>query len=392
VYSYVWNHPFVNYPWRVWGRVENVWDQLVWMVTGRGTYVGASRAAWSFEKQMPIVFRYYSALKLPVLLALLSIGTAAAAWVAGRKKRAVPIAEPSFEDRVRSVGAQAALLFAIWWLLDMSFVWISPRSFEEYYLPLNASAAMTGGYLLGWYRDKFQAAAFKIPWLTGGMLAGFVALIMVWPIFGGLSVSPYSGTPYNQPARGYAQRLEEVRQRRQNQPPWERVAQVIREQSQPSDGIFVWGWYPGIYVQAQRLSPAPKAYESEMHVIHPVFLSQEVIWILQGFARQMPAFIVDSRKSEFPWDRRPLELWPTMQDGRLIPNQPAAIAEYDAAYRKFLRDSFGKDEMLRYDAMEPLRKFVREHYEIVNDPAFTPQHVLFRLKSGGPSAPGPRMP
>jgi hypothetical protein len=390
--SYVWNHPFVNYPWRVWERVEKIWDQLVWMVTGRGNYVGASRAVWSFEKQIPIVFRYYSALKLPVLLALLSIGTAATAWVAGRKKRAVPIAEPSFEDRVRSVGAEAALLFAIWWLLDMSFVWISPRSFEEYYLPLNASAAMTGGYLLGWYRDKFQAAAFKIPWLTGGMVAGFVALIMVWPIFGGLSVSPYSGKPYERPSRGYVQRLEEVRQRKQNQPPWERVAQVIREQSQPSDEIFVWGWYPGIYVQAQRLSPVPKAYESEMHVINPVFLSQEVIWILQGFARQMPAFIVDSRKSEFPWDRRPLELWPTLQDGRLIPNQPAAIAEYDAAYRKFLLNSVGEDEMLRYDAMEPLRKFVREHYEIVNDRSFTPQHILFRLKPGGSSTPGPRMP
>ena len=81
-----------------------------------------------------------------------------------------------------------------------------------------------------------------------------------------------------------------------------------------------------------------------------------------------------------------------MQDGRLIPNQPAVIAEYDAEYRKFLLDSFGEDEMLRYDAMEPLRKFVREHYEIVNDPAFTPQHVLFRLKPAGAPASGPRTP
>ncbi len=403
VHSYVWNHPIVNYPWRVEERIEGIWDQLVWMTTGQSNYVGAGRAAWSFEKQRPIVFRYYGALKLPILLALLSIGAAAVAWIAGRRKPALPTTEPSFENRARSVGAEVVLLFAIWWLLDMSFVWISPRSFEEYYLPLNASAAMTGGYLLGWYRDCFRAAEFKIPWLTGGTIVGLVAVIMVWPIFVGLSVSPFSGTEYKQldPRtnqeikyldRGYAQRLEEVRQRKQNQPPWERVAQVIREQSQPSDGIFVWGWYPGIYVQAQRLSPAPKAFESEMHVIHPAFLSQEVTWILQGFARQMPVFIVDSRKREFPWDRRPLELWPTLQDGRLIPNQPAAIAEYDAAYHKFLLNSSGKDEMLRYDAMEPLRKFVRDHYEIVNDRAFMPQHILFRLKPGGSSTPGPRMP
>ena len=392
IQSFVRNHPFVNYPWRVVERVESIWNQLVWMTTGGGGYVEASRAAWTFEKQSPIVFRYYGALKLPILLALISIGTATTAWITGRKKPALPTAEASFEVRVRAVGAEAALLFAIWWLLDMSFVWISPRSYEEYYLPLNASAAMTGGYLLGWYRNRFRSAEFKIPWFVGGTIAGLVAVILVWPIFGGLSVSPYSGTPYERPARGYAQRLEEVRQRRQIQPPWERVAQVIRQQSQPSDGIFVWGWYPGIYVQAQRLSPAPKAFESDMHVISPDQLAAEVYGILKGFARQKPAFIVDSRKTEFPWDRRPLELWPTMQDGRLIPNQPAAIAEYDAAYHKFLLNSSGKDEMLRYDAMEPLRKFVRDHYEIVNDRAFMPQHILFRLKPGGSSTPGPRMP
>jgi hypothetical protein len=392
VQSFVRNHPFVNYPWRVVERVERIWNQLIWMTTGGGGYVEASRGAWSIKKQSPIVFRYYRALKLPILLALISVGAAATAWIAGRKKRAVPIPEPSFEDRIQAVGAEAVLLFAIWWVLDMSFVWISPRSYEEYYLPLNASAAMTGGYWLGWYRDRFNAAAFKIPWLTGGMFAGLVALIMVWPIFGGLSVSPYSGTRYERPARGYAQRLEEVRQRREIQPPWERVAQVIREQSKPDDGIFVWGWYPGIYVQAQRLSPAPKAFESDMHVISPVQLAVEVNRILMGFTMQKPTFIVDSRKSEFPWDRRPLELWPTMQDGRLIPNQPAVIAEYDAAYHTFLLSSSGKDEMLRYDAMEPLRKFVREHYEIVNDRAFTPQHVLFRLKPGESASPAPRTP
>lgn len=390
--SFVVHHPFVSYPGRIVERVEKTWGQLVWMTTGRGNYAGASRAAWSFEKQRPIVFRYYGALKLPILLALISIGMGVTAWFAGRKQRTLSTAEPSFEDRVRFVGAEGILLFAIWWSLDMLFVWISPRSYEEYYLPLNASAAMTGGYGLAWYRDRFNSAAFKIPWLAGGMIAGLISLILVWPIFGGLSVSPYSGKPYERPARGYAQRLEEIRQRKQNQPPWERVAQVIREQSRPNDGIFVWGWYPGIYVQAQRLSPAPKAFESDMHVISPEQLATEVFGILKGFTGQMPAFIVDSRKSEFPWDRRPLELWPTMQDGRFIPNQPAAIAEYDAAYRKFLLNSSGQDEMLRYDAMEPLRKFIREHYEIVNDRAFTPQHVLFRLKPGGSSTPGPRTP
>ncbi|NLH16037.1 MAG: hypothetical protein GX455_05630 [Phycisphaerae bacterium] len=397
VRSFVLDHPFVHYPSKVWHQGKRIWDRLIGLTVGGKGYVGASRAAWSFERQAPIVFRYYGVLKLPILLALISLSVAVGKGI--RRRRNSVGKEPSLQNRAGAVGTEVVPLFAIWWLLDMAFVWISPRSYEEYYLPLNASAAMTGGFLLGWYRDRLGAAEFKIPWLAGGGIAGLVSLIMVWPLFVGLSVSPFSGELYKiidprtkqeirYRSRGYAQRLEEVRQRRQNLPPWEKVAQVIRQQSRPDDGIFVWGWYPGIYVQAQRLSPAPKAFESDMHVLKPEWLSSEVSRILTGFARQKPAFIVDSRKSEFPWDRRPLELWPTMQDGRFIPNQPSVIAEYDAAYRKYLRDSVGEDEMLRYDAMEPLRKFVRENYDIVNDPSFTPQHVLFRQKPGSsPTAP-----
>ncbi len=401
VRSFVQNHPFVHGPWRVWYRAGGLWSRLVNSTAGEEGYVMTSRAAWNFRRQAPIVFRYYGALKLPILLAVLSLLLAGGKAVAGQKG-AGREKDLSVQDPTRIVGTQVVVLFAIWWVLDMAFVWISPRSYEEYYLPLNASAAMTSGFLLGWYRDRFVMADFKIPWLAGGAIAGLIALIMVWPIFVGLSVSPYSGEAYKLTdprtkqvtyirSRGYAQRLEEVRQRRWNLPPWEKIAETIRLQSHPDDGIFVWGWYPGIYVQAQRLSPAPKAFESDMHVMKPEWLSREVARILAGFERKQPVFIVDSRKSEFPWDRRPLELWPTMQDGRLIPNQPAVIAEYDAAYRKYLRDSVGEEEMLRYDAMEPLRKFVRENYEVVNDPSFTPQHVLFRQKSGSSSS-APRTP
>jgi hypothetical protein len=124
----------------------------------------------------------------------------------------------------------------------------------------------------------------------------------------------------------------------------------------------------------------------------PALLAREVGQLLSRFEKNMPLYVVDSRKSEFPWDRRPLELWPTMQDGRLIPNQSAAIAEYDTAYRKILKDNWGEEEMRRYDAMEPLRKFIRDHYDVVNDPSFTPQHILFRLKTATPSTSPQRTP
>ncbi len=387
VLSYLVHLPIIHYPMQLVDQTERLWDWLLALTVGGNTYVGTSRAAWSFSRQWPIVVRYYMALKLPVLFALGALIFGIVRLIPFRvdsKHRAT-----SGKDKRKSEtdSGHFLSLFGFWWLFDMAFVWISPRSYEEYYLPLNASAAMTGGYLLGWYRDRFHATEFKIPWLMGGGVAGLIALIMVWPIFGGLSASPYSAKTYDSPQRGYAQRLEEVRQRRQNLPPWEKVAQVIRLNSQTGDNIFVWGWYPGIYVQAQRLSSAAKAFESDMHVMSPMQLTREVGAILARLETAKPVFIVDSRKSEFPWDRRPLELWPTLQDGRLISNQPSAIEDYDSAYRTFLKDNWGEDEMRRYDAMEPFRKFIREHYEIVNDPSFTPHHILFRLKTKPSVAP-----
>jgi len=50
-----------------------------------------------------------------------------------------------------------------------------------------------------------------------------------------------------------------------------------------------------------------------MHVMIPATVAGRGGPDPGGFLRQKPAFIVDSRKSEFPWDRRPLELWPTLQ-------------------------------------------------------------------------------
>jgi hypothetical protein len=43
-----------------------------------------------------------------------------------------------------------------------------------------------------------------------------------------------------------------------------------------------------------------------------------------------------------------------------------------------LRNEFDEEEALRYEAYKPLRKFVMDHYKIVN--MFGP-HVLFELKS-----------
>ncbi|GAI43256.1 unnamed protein product, partial [marine sediment metagenome] len=149
---------------------------------------------------------------------------------------------------------------------------------------------------------------------------------MSWHIFFGIKTSPHSGIIYRNPAtgnpekrNGYAQKFQQISRRQKY--PWERVGKYIQDYSTLSDKIYVWGWVPGIYVAAQRLSPAPKAFEGTMHTLSPEVLSERIDEILSAFEKEPPKFIVDSRKNHFPWDRPPLELWPLTRKGPISNDQ-----------------------------------------------------------------------
>jgi len=342
-------------------------------------YVSASRSQISFSELGPRVLRYYSVLILPIALALGAIIARMLRLVlsgrGGRKTEAI-------------VYDRFVLLFAIWWVLDMIFVWISPRSYEQYYLPLNASAAMLGGYLIAVYCDKAKAGAFAPKWILIGVVGLMAMLFMSLHIFRGLARSPHSGTIYTDyrtklPERrnGYAQKWAEVSKRRnplnQEVSPWEAVGQYILANSTPDDGIYVWGWFPGIYVQAQRMSPAPKAFEGTMHTLAPEVLSERVAEILDAFEKRPPKFLVDTYKRHFPWDRPPLELWPKSSKG-FLPANEQIVSQYEAMYAKMLREKVDDPaEEKRFEAMKPFRNYVMGNYRVVRSFG---QHVLFQRK------------
>jgi hypothetical protein len=104
-----------------------------------------------------------------------------------------------------------------------------------------------------------------------------------------------------------------------------------------------------------------KAFEGDMHVKTPKMLKREIYRILKGFGQEPPKYIVDSRKQHFPWNRPPLELWPTTQRG-LLPNQKEIVEQFDKSYEKMLAERIDPDEAARYQAMAPFRKFVMDNY------------------------------
>ncbi len=318
------------------------------------------------------VFRWYGVLILPVSLAAGAVIIRLIKLIASRPSKS--------KDDASTTRDRFVLLFAVWWLLDMTFVWISPRSYEQYYLPLNASAAMTGGYLIALYSEKLRSAASKPKWMAVGALGLLLMIVMSWHVFFGVTRSPHSGGKYRNPdrQRGYAQALGMASRHLEGERlPWELLSAYIKDNSTPSDRIYVWGWVPGIYVQAQRISPAPKAFEGTMHTLSPQELSERVAEILSSFEKQPPKFIVDTYKIHFPWDRPPLELWPRTSKG-FLPTDEQLVTRYEAEYAKMLRDRISDpDEVKRFEAMKPFRDYVMTNYRVIRPFG---DHVLFQRK------------
>jgi 4-amino-4-deoxy-L-arabinose transferase-like glycosyltransferase len=334
-------------------------------------YVSGSRKLVSFSQQWPIVLRYYGLLILPIALA--------AGAIAARVLRMIWAAASAEKTKAENYD-RFVLLFTVWWVLDMAFVWISPRSYEQYYLPLNASAAMLGGYLIAVYCDKAKSGTSRPKWVAIGLAGLVLMIIMSWHIFFGIKKSPYSGRPVGGKYKGYVQKFQEIS--RNSKYPWQAVGEYIRENSAPTDKIYVWGWVPGIYVKAQRFSSASKAFSMPRPA--PPVLAELVATLLSEFEKEMPKFIVDTRKRHIPTERPPYELWPIAPKGfmgaekpRFLPLDENVIAVYDKQWAQMLRTEFDQDEALRYEAMKPLREFVMNNYRIVR---LFGQHVLFELK------------
>jgi hypothetical protein len=339
-----------------------------------GDYITEARKLVTFSQQWPIVLRYYSLLILPIALALGAI----IARMVRLIRRILSAEKENKRDYDRFV-----LLFAVWWLLDMAFVWISPRSYEQYYLPLNASAAMLGAYLIATYTHLLTNTANKNAWRVAGLVGLFVMIAMAWHIFFGIKKSPHSGTPYGEKRRGYSQKLSEIKRIRRDKlkGPWEVVGEYIRLHSTPEDKMYVWGWYPGIYVQAQRFCPSPHCVMMPRPA--PQILDRMIKDLLADFEKQRPKFIVDSRKRHVPMERPPYELWPIvpkdfigMKKASFLPANKVVIDAYEKAWSDYLRKTFDKEEAKRFEVLKPFRDFVMKNYKIVR--MFGP-HVLFEL-------------
>ena len=375
IHSYLHSLPFVSIPKNI---ISSLSQKLVNAAKLQSGYLAGARTAIDMTDLAKKIGRYYLALKLPILLATASIVTALLIRIRECIKKITPA----------DVQSGTVWLLAIWWILDMAFVWVSPRSYEQYYLPLCASAAMLSGYAVWKWNQKLVSANNKMPMLATGLAAIIIMGVLTIPIFIGQRYSPDTGADYiktrGSRQRGFMPALKEVPSRQKGT--WIAVGDFIRINSAKDDTIYVWGWYPGIYVRAQRLAPVPRAFESDMHVKPPKQLKREINRLVAKMQEAPPKFIVDTRKRHVPWNRPPLELWPVVpaklfgnERPRYLNNNKQEIMTFDRWYSNELKTKIDEQEALRYQTMKPFRDFVMTYYKPINQREFGDHRLYERI-------------
>jgi hypothetical protein len=211
-------------------------------------------------------------------------------------------------------------------------------------------------------------------------------IAMSWHVFFGLSKSPYSLQSWNPKRGGFSQGLRMISSRRRTggKQGWEQLGEYIRVNSEPSDRIYVWGWYPGIYVAAQRFSSASKALMMPRPA--PAKFEQAITKLLAEFEARPPKFIVDPHKRHIPTSWPPMEIWPYLPQGfigssknQFLPLDDDTIRRFEKEWPEVLVNRFKCDEaeVVRFKMFKAVRDYVMREYRIVR--TFGDQ-VLFERK------------
>ena len=437
------------------GKIAEIFGQIAKLVNPAGGYVAGSRASTTFLSQYDDIMKYYGNFVIPIGLSL-----AAIFWSAKSSVRRLFCGAPEETERESTQNGESfAFLFALWWILDMLFVWVSPRSYVQYYLPLNASAAFLAGYAIYRCRKKSVGLIWLLAiWLAVDIVLKWVIPSEILPYIAIRSADAMKNYPsrflsaatglavgigiyqfgkvtnsrkvcvatiilicggmffwWNTPnLRWFEKRIKECKS---GQPQWEKLADYIEKNSSADDGLYVWGWMPGIYIQAKRSSPTKNPSYSDMHTDSPDRVARLIKNVVAAFKANPPKYIVDTQKLHFPYYEHPnFDLWPSWEDKkrakphlRVFPQDPpigkllfslAEMEKHELDYNKFveshvsslLRHSQHKGgpveeqraqkmaatERQRHEAMMPLRKFVMENYKIVRISFGTP--ILYERK------------
>ena len=203
---------------------------------------------------------------------------------------------------VEKSASPAAIYVLVWSLASLAGAASGGRDFEHYviqFLPafaLGAGLAVAGAGRIAW------SASTRGPVRWGATLAGAGALVLLVGLIPGKRLRTIAADPSL------------------------RVATYIREHSNATDRIFVWGYHPDIYLEADRRAASRYIYCSLVTGLIPwtnvaperdttyAMVPGALDTLVRDLTASRPAFIVDcSVGPNRHWQKYPPEKYPVLQ-------------------------------------------------------------------------------
>lgn len=376
-------------------------------------YIAGSRSVSIFSTQLAEVCKYSHSFIVITGMALAAFVNEIIEKVVSLKKK------PGIETTNQQLVTDRLLtVLFLWWIIDMLMVWVSPRAYVQYFLPPNASGIFLAGYLINRIiRSPLALILTGIGWLTaelisaGNSTADFSKLVITFAIIliaagaamqfmklpqktkQTAAIALFSLAVILANSSNISVLKDKIKEASISGGGalWEHVGKFIRDNSTEQDQVYVWGWYPGIYVESHRSCPSRIASYSNMHSDNPQAVSANIKDLLEDMKKNPPFYIVDSQKMHYPFYDHPVfDLWPTMPLGlgneqdRKILTDKNEIAYYIQNYDKFVEkacislttnsrhsggpvdkekaEELAKMEVQRHECMLPLREFVMQNY------------------------------
>jgi len=198
-----------------------------------------------------------------VPLAPLLVATVAGTAVFLRRLLVHPVPEASHD--VPPVWAWPLVL--LWVLGDLGGALAGGRHYEHYYLPMAASLSVAVGLLVAQVREEVGEERSRVT-------VAVLAALIIGPIAMRLVVELSDLTP------GHGKW------------PWSTLAERIELHRRPSDTLFIWAYWPGIYFQTGMRSPVHQLFGHHLGDF-PAASARFGKEILADLHRSPPTFVVD---------------------------------------------------------------------------------------------------
>ncbi|MBP7748081.1 MAG: glycosyltransferase family 39 protein [Phycisphaerae bacterium] len=225
-------------------------------------------------------------LLLPLLMGLAAVIHAFLWWLRPQHR------PPEIEAPLRAIGPACPLpmfLFTTWFFVAFYGALVSPAGFRHYLVPTIPPLLLMNAYLINVLRaeshllHRFQQRAWV---LVAFVIMGYFAQDAV-------------KLQFEEVSKVWVPRIDPwlTGEGRYEAAHWEVVGDAVKRFTRPGDEIYCWGYMPGVYLEARRISACRFTTTEKVGQVGALFILHEI----EATLRAHPPAVLTIKAEEYEW-------------------------------------------------------------------------------------------